>query len=80
MDKLIEEALKRHKIVRYIETFEKVMLTYKGLLEAEVKNISKEPMLVDDLSCSHRYSKSMNQTYPRKCIKCGEPEITIEPK
>ena len=49
MDKLIEQALKKHKIVRYLDTFEKVMLTYKTLLEAEMeaKNISSNPMLAD---------------------------------
>jgi hypothetical protein len=30
--------------------------------------------LVAILECQHSYSKAMNQEYPRKCIKCGEPE------
>lgn len=56
MDKLIEQALKKHKIVRYLDTFEKVMLTYKTLLEAEMeaKNISSNPMLADSVAiCKH---------------------------
>ncbi len=28
--------------------------------------------------CKHTYSRSMNQTYPRKCIKCSEVEIYHE--
>ena len=27
-------------------------------------------------NCS--YSRSMNQEYPRKCIECGVPEVTVE--
>jgi hypothetical protein len=27
--------------------------------------------------CEHRYSKAMNQEYPRKCIDCGEPEYDL---
>lgn len=56
MDKLIEQALKKHKIVRYLDTFEKVMLTYKSLLEAEMeaKNISSNPVLADSVAiCKH---------------------------
>lgn len=36
----------------------------------------KRPRIAD--KCEHQYSKSMNQEYPRKCIKCGEPEISEE--
>jgi hypothetical protein len=25
--------------------------------------------------CGHRYSKAMNQPYPRLCTLCGQPEI-----
>lgn len=25
-----------------------------------------------------RYSKSMNQEFPRKCVICGKPEIPIQ--
>ena len=28
--------------------------------------------------CEHSYSRSMNQPYPRKCIKCKEVEEEIE--
>lgn len=27
--------------------------------------------------CTHLYSRSINQSYPRKCIECGEPEKPI---
>lgn len=56
MDKLIEQALKKHKIVRYLDIFEEVMLTYKSLLEAEMIaiNISSNPRLADSVAiCKH---------------------------
>jgi hypothetical protein len=28
--------------------------------------------------CNHRYSRAMNQEYPRKCVLCGEPEPVSE--
>jgi beta-glucanase (GH16 family) len=33
--------------------------------------------VMDDLSQNHKckYSKSMNQSYPRLCIDCGKPEV-----
>jgi hypothetical protein len=40
----------------------------------EALKISSNPVLVDSLPCSHMYSRSMNQPYPRKCVKCGEVE------
>ena len=42
--------------------------------ESKVKNLSSKPLLADSLPCEHMYSRSMNQEYPRKCVKCGEPE------
>ncbi len=41
---------------------------------SKVKNLSSNPMLADSLPCEHIYSRSMKQTYPRRCMKCGEPE------
>ena len=31
-------------------------------------------LILEPKKCSHSYSKAMNQSYPRKCIHCGEPE------
>lgn len=64
MDKLIEQALKKHKIVRYLDTFEKVMLTYKTLLEAEMeaKNISSNPVLAAVLSKYIQYIRDVEGT------------------
>jgi len=39
-----------------------------------VNKISSNPVLVDSLPCTHVYSKSMNQPFPRKCVRCGEVE------
>lgn len=39
-----------------------------------VNEITSNTMLADSLPCNHSYSKSMNQTFPRKCVRCGEPE------
>lgn len=30
--------------------------------------------IVRELKCQHRYSKSMNQPFPRLCVICKEPE------
>ena len=49
MDKLIEQALLENKIVRYIPTFEKVLKTYKRLLdeaEQQVKTCNKPDVSV----------------------------------
>lgn len=35
MDSLIKQVLEKHKIVRYLDTFEKVLLSYKKLLQSE---------------------------------------------
>lgn len=43
----------------------------------QVNKISSNPMLVDSLPCSHQYSRSMNQPYPRKCVKCGKVKRQI---
>jgi hypothetical protein len=28
--------------------------------------------------CDHTYSRSMNQQYPRLCVKCGTPEFAVK--
>jgi len=30
--------------------------------------------VIGSLPCEHMYSRTMNQPYPRKCVKCGEVE------
>ena len=41
MDKLMQKAMEKHKIVRYQKTFIDVMTTYKSLLEAENEQLHK---------------------------------------
>lgn len=77
MDALIEQALKKHKIIRYLNTFEEVMLTYKTLLEAEwqQKNIAVQadvsgelPLLcqckVHQMKDCVNYEKCKNRNIP----------------
>jgi len=45
MDKLMQKAMEKHKIVRYKQTFIDVMTTYKSLLEAENEQLHK-PVVV----------------------------------
>lgn len=41
MDKLMQKAMEKHKIVRYQQSFIDVMTTYKSLLEAEIEQLHK---------------------------------------
>jgi len=41
MDKLMQKAMEKHKIVRYQQSFIDVMTTYKSLLEAETEQLRK---------------------------------------
>jgi hypothetical protein len=45
MDKLMKQALDKHKIVRYIPVFVDVMNTYKTLLEAENQALRQPPVI-----------------------------------
>lgn len=51
-------------------------MTEDRFIEAlkEAKFITSNTVLGDSLRCSHQYSRSINQPYPRKCVKCGEVE------
>jgi hypothetical protein len=75
MDKLIEQAIKNCKIVRYKEHFEQVCKEYKRLLDAENEQLNLADVMVE-LPVNHvcRYLKAMNQPYPRLCVDCGKPE------
>ena len=69
MDKLIEQALKENKIVRYIPTFVKVLETYKRLLEAENEQLHK-PVVMQGLP-SECLSKNKVCEYPiNSCEHC----------
>lgn len=52
MDKLIEQALKENRIVRYIPTFVKVLETYKRLLEAENKQLQQHSVMQAEVLAS----------------------------
>lgn len=41
---------------------------------SKVKNFSSNSMLSDSSAspCEHRYSRTMNQPYPRLCLNCSE--------
>ena len=67
MDKLMKQALDKHKIVRYIPTFLEVMKTYKSLLEAENQSLNQPPSISKD--CEHNPIEK-GQFY--ECSKCGE--------
>lgn len=42
--------------------------------EKNKPNIILKDRLGKYIVCKHRYSRSMNQVYPRLCLKCGKPE------
>lgn len=48
MDKLMQKAMEKHKIVRYQQTFIDVMTTYKSLLEAENEQLHKPVVMQDE--------------------------------
>ena len=35
----------------------------------------KSHFIKEEEKCTHMYSKSMDQDYPRKCLRCGEEEV-----
>lgn len=54
------------------------LLTKEQLIDVLIKKHKEyRDLLRADHVCS--YSKSMNQTFPRKCIHCGKPEFSKIP-
>lgn len=43
---------------------------------SKVKNFFSNSVLADSSAspCEHRYSRTMAQPYPRRCLNCGEVE------
>lgn len=37
----------------------------------------EDVLILNTQKCEHSFSKSMNQPYPRICIKCGTPEFVV---
>ena len=72
--KIKELEMNGETAIRIAECLKKHEPEIWKVLSGELKQALRIHDVIGGLPCEHMYSRTMNQTYPRKCVKCGEVE------